>query len=455
MPHIYLLLTIIIVVCAIASWILPAGQFEHMINDAGKEVVVPGTYHIIESTPVGPFETVQAFYKGMVKGAGVIFFVFISYASIGLIIQSGAFNGLVAFLLKNLKGNTRAIIIPIFMVVIGLASSTIGVFEETLPFIPIFVGISIAMGYDALVGLAIVAVGAGLGYSGAMMNPFTVGMAQSIAGLPQMSGMGYRFVCHMIMVAVASVFIVRYALKVQKDPTKSLVYGDDFSQFSMSADDIHNHPFGIREKMVLFTLVAGIGVIVWGSKVKGWYFDEINAVFLIMGIISAIIMGWGPNDIAERITKGFTDIAMACLMIGIARGILVVLEAGNIIDTVVYGLSIPLSKLPGWLSADAMLLVQTVLNFLIPSGSGQAVTSMPIMAPLADLIGISRQTAVLAFQFGDGLSNIIWPTAFAPVICGIAGIKLEKYWKWIIPLFILLLLTQAVLMAASLAVWTV
>lgn len=453
LPHIYVLLTIIIAICAIASWILPAGEFDHMINEAGNEVVVPGTFHLIESTPVGPFEALQSFYKGMVNGSGVIFFVFISYASIGLIIQSGAFNGLVAGLLKVFKGNSKVAIIPIFMLVIGLASSTIGVFEETLPFIPIFIGISIAMGYDAIVGLAIVALGAGMGYSGAMMNPFTVGMAQSIAGLPQMSGMGYRFFCHMVMIAVASVFIIRYALKIQKDPTKSLVYGDDFSQFSMSAEDIENHPFGIREKLVLFTLVAGIGVIVWGSKVHGWYFDEINTIFLIMGLVSAIIMGWGPNDIAERMTKGFTDIAMACLMIGIARGILVVLQAGNIIDTVVYGLSIPLSKLPGWLSADAMLLVQTFLNFLIPSGSGQAVTSMPIMAPLADLIGISRQTAVLAFQFGDGLSNIIWPTAFAPVICGIAGIKLEKYWKWIIPLFLLLILTQCVLIAGSLLVW--
>lgn len=453
LPHIYVLLTIIIVVCAIASWILPAGQFETMVNEAGKEVVVPGTYHIVESTPVGPFETIQSFYKGMVNGAGVIFFVFISYASIGLIIQSGAFNGLVAFLLRVLKGNTRVVVIPIFIFVIGMASSTIGVFEETLPFIPIFIGIAIAMGYDALVGLAIVALGAGIGYSGAMINPFTVGMAQGIAGLPPMSGLGYRFFSHMVMIVVASIFVIRYALKIQKDPTKSLVYGDDFSQFSMSADDIEQHPFGIKEKMVLFTLVAGICVIVWGSKVHGWYFDEINAIFLLMGIISALIMGWGPNVIAEKMTKGFQDIAMACLMIGIARGILVVLQAGNIIDTVVYGLSIPLSKLPAWLSADAMLLVQTLLNFLIPSGSGQAVTSMPIMAPLADLIGISRQTAVLAFQFGDGLSNIIWPTAFAPVICGIAGVKLEKYWRWIVPLFLLLILTQALLLIGSTFVW--
>ena len=168
-----------------------------------------------------------------------------------------------------------------------------------------------------------------------------------------------------------------------------------------------------------------------------------------MGIISSIIMGWGPNTIAKKIAQSFSDIAVACMMIGIARGILVVMQDGHIIDTVVYGLSIPLSKLPGWLSGEAMLLVQSLLNFLIPSGSGQAVTSISIMAPLADLCGISRQVAVLAFQFGDGLSNILWPTAMAPIMCGIAGVKMEKWWKFLVPVFLVLLLTQAVLIAAA------
>ena len=389
----------------------------------------------------------------MVAGADVVFFVFVAYASIGLIIASGAFNGLVAWMLKILKGNARVIIIPIFITLIGAASSSIAVFEEMFPFIPIFVGIAIAMGYDAIVGLSIVALGTGLGYSGSIMNPFTVGMAQEIAGVPQLSGSGYRLICHLVMIAVASVFVIRYALKIQKDPTKSLVYGDDFSRLAMSEDDVHKHPFGIREKGVLAVLVAGIVVIVWGVKAQGWGFGDIATTFLIMGVISSFIMGWGPNTIAEKMANGFKDIAVACLMIGIARGILVILQSGHIIDTVVYGLSIPLTNLPGWLSSIAMLIVQTLINFLIPSGSGQAVTSMPIMAPLADLVGISRQTSILAFQFGDGLSNVLWPTASAPIICGIAGIKIEKWWKWFVPLFLLLLLTQAVLVAISTIVW--
>ncbi|CUP19382.1 TIGR00366 family protein [[Clostridium] symbiosum] len=448
MPHIYVLLISITIICAAASWFLPAGEFERALSDAGREMVVPGTYHVIESTPVGFFTLVQSIYNGTVDAAGVIFFVFISYASIGLIIASGAFNGLVASMLRILKGSARAIIIPVFITLIGCASSTIGVFEEMFPFIPIFVGIAIAMGYDAIVAL-----GTGLGYSGAVMNPFTVGMAQSIADVPQMSGAGYRIICHIILIAVASFFVIRYALKIQADPTKSLVNGDDFSSLAMDSDHIENKPFGIREKLVLATLVAGIVVIVWGTKAKGWYFAELSAVFLLMGLVSGFIMGWGPNEIAEKVAKSFSEIAVACMMIGIARGILVVLQAGHIIDTIVYYLSIPLSQLPGAISAVAMFLVQTGINFFIPSGSGQAVTSMPIMAPLADLIGISRQSAVLAFQFGDGLSNIIWPTSMTPIICGIAGVKIEKWWKWFVPVFIVLVLTQSILMAVSVVIW--
>lgn len=449
LPHIYVILVSLIVICAAASWIVPAGQFERIANEAGKMVVVPGTYQSMESTPVTPFVMVQSIYQGMLDGAGVSFFVFLSYASIGLIISSGAFNGLVVGLLKRVNKKTRTIIIPVFMLLLGLISSTIGCFEEFFPFIPIFVGISIAMGYDAIVGLAIVALGAGIGYSGATMNPFTVGMAQSIAGVEPLSAIGFRLFSHMAMLVVGALYTMRYAMKIQKDPTKSIVYGDNFDKIALNSDSLENHPFGIREKLVLLTLAIGIGVIIYGTSTYHWYFSELAAVFLIIGLVSAAIMGWGPNVIAEKMSASFSDIAVACIMIGLARAILSVLTQGNIIDTVVYAISTPLATLPSWIAAEAMLVVQTLLNFLIPSGSGQAVVSMPIMAPLADVLDIPRQIAVLAFQFGDGLSNIMWPTAFAPIICGIAGIKLEKWWKFMVPVFGMIFLTQMALIALA------
>ena len=446
LPHIYILLFSIIVVCTILTWILPAGEFDRVVNEAtGRTVAVAGTFHTVEQSPVGIFQMFQAIYNGMCDAGSVTFFVFISYASINIIISSGAFNGLVAGLLKVFKGKARVAIIPIFMFIVGIASSTIGLFEEWFPFVPVFAGIAVAMGFDAVVGVAIVAFGAAMGYSGAMMNPFTVGVAQGIAEVAPMSGMGYRFFCHMALLVVGSALTIRYALKIQADPSKSLVYGET-EHITMSEDDVQNSPFGIREKLVLLILLAGIIAVVYGCKVYGWYFAELSAVFVIMGILSAIVMGWGPNKIGELYSKGFTDIAMACMMIGLARGILMVLQAGNIIDTVVYYFSLPLAAFPSWFCGVAMLAMQTLLNFLIPSGSGQAATSVPIMAPLSDLLGVSRDTAVLAFQFGDGLSNVLWPTAFPAVLAGLAGIKVEKWWKFAIPVGVALFLTQAVLM---------
>ena len=446
LPHIYILLFSIIVVCTILTWVLPAGEFDRVVNEAtGRTVAVAGTFHTVEQSPVGIFQMFQAIYNGMCDAGSVTFFVFISYASINIIISSGAFNGLVAGLLKVFKGKARVAIIPIFMFIVGIASSTIGLFEEWFPFVPVFAGIAVAMGFDAIVGMAIVAFGAAMGYSGAMMNPFTVGVAQGIAEVAPMSGMGYRFFCHMALLVVGSALTIRYALKIQADPSKSLVYGET-EHITMSEDDVQNSPFGIREKLVLLILLAGIIAVVYGCKVYGWYFAELSAVFVIMGILSAIVMGWGPNKIGELYSKGFTDIAMACMMIGLARGILMVLQAGNIIDTVVYYFSLPLAAFPSWFCGVAMLAMQTLLNFLIPSGSGQAATSMPIMAPLSDLLGVSRDTAVLAFQFGDGLSNVLWPTSFPAVMAGLAGIKVEKWWKFAIPVGVALFLTQAVLM---------
>lgn len=448
LPHIYVLLFGLIVLCTILTWVLPAGEFERVVNESGRTVAVAGTYHVVEQTPVGPFQMFQLIYQGFLNAGEVLFFVFISYASINIMISSGAFNGLVAFLLRIFKGNARVAIIPIFITLVGAASSTIGLFEEWFPFIPVFVGIAVAMGYDAVVGLAIVALGAGMGYSGAAMNPFTVGVAQGIAEIPFMSGAGFRVICHAVMIVVGSILTIRYALKVQADPTKSYVYGDTVSQ-NMSEEELKNSRFGVREALVLCILFAGIIVVIYGCNTYGWYFQELSAVFMIMGLLSAIVMGWGPNVIGEKFADGFSNVAMACMMIGLARGILMVLQAGTIIDTVVYYFSLPLSAFPAWLCGVAMLVMQTFLNFLIPSGSGQAATSMPIMAPLADLLGVTRDTAVLAYQFGDGLSNIVWPTAMAPIMAGLAGVKVEKWWKFVVPVFLCLLVTQAVLMVIA------
>lgn len=450
LPHIFIILFGITVFCAILTWIVPAGEFDRVENAAtGKMVAVAGSWHEVDPSPVGLFQLFQSVFNGMVNASEIIFFVFIAFASTTFIIKSGAFDGLVVVLMKIFKGKSSVLIIPLFMALFGLGSSTVGMFEEWLPFIPIFAAIFIGIGYDAVVGLAVVALGAGIGYSGAAMNPFTVGVAQGIAEVEYMSGAGFRVFCHVCMLAVGSILVIRYALKVKADPTKSLVYGDDFTELLNAGGEVGEREFGWRQKLVLLDLLVAIAFVVWGTKVHGWYFAELSAVFLIMGIVAAIIMGYKINEVGDIFAKGCVEATTAAMMIGLARSILIVLQSGNIIDTVVYAFATPLSYLPVWLSAIAMLIMQTLLNFFIPSGSGQAATSMPIMAPVADILGITRDTAVLAFQFGDGLSNIVWPTAYAAIMAGLAGVKVEKWWKFIFPIFFALIGVQAVLMVVA------
>ena len=299
-----------------------------------------------------------------------------------------------------------------------------------------------------LMGLAVIAFGAGIGYAGAMMNPFTVGVAQGIAEVTYMSGIGYRAACHVVMIIIAAIFIMRYASKVKDDPTKSYLYGTALAPTGEAAD-VENMKFGWQQKLVLLDLVATIALVVIGVIKWGWYFSQICGIFLIMAIVAAIIMRWNLHQIGDMFVEGFKDATTAAIMIGIARGVKLVLTEGGIIDTVVYGLTLPLSHLPAWLCGIAMLVMQTILNFFIPSGSGQAAVSMPIMAPMADLLGLNRDVAVLAYQFGDGLSNIIWPTAFAAVVSGLAGVPLDKWWKLAFKLFGLLVAAQAILMVIA------
>jgi len=448
LPHIFVLLFCIVLLCTILTWIIPAGQFDRVVNDAGREIAVAGTWHKVDPTPVGFMGFFTSFYDGMLLAAEIMITVFIAFASVQFVLKSGAFDGLVVALMKVFKGKSSVIVIPLFMAIIGIASSTIGMFEEWLAFIPIFAAIFIGLGYDAMVGLAVVALGAGMGFSGATINPFTVGVAQGIAEVPYMSGVGFRLLCHAAMLVVGGGLTIRYALKVKADPTKSYVYGDDFSSIVGNDSDVKAE-FTWRQKVVLVDLFAAIAVIVYGVNTYGWYFAEITAVFMVMGLVAAIVMGFKPDQIAMVFQEGFKDACTAAMMVGIARATLIVLQEGNIIDTVVYYFSEPLSYLPAWAAAVFMLIMQTALNFFIPSGSGQAAVSMPIMAPTADLLGIPRDIAVLAYQFGDGMSNIVWPTAFAAIMAGLAGVKLEKWWKFIFPIFGCIILTQAVMIVIA------
>ena len=450
LPHIFVLLFIIIIICTILTWIIPAGSFDYVENEDGRNIAVAGTWHAVDDVdPVGPFRMLGLVYEGMIDAADIVFLIFITYSSTTFIIKSGCFDGLVAFLMRIFKGNSSVITIPIFLIALGAGSSTVGMCEEWYPFVPVFVTLYMGMGYDAMVGLGVVALAACCGYAGAFMNPFTVGVAQGIAELPYMSGALYRILCHAIFIVIASFFLMRYASKVKNDPTKSVLYGTDLAPVDTSEMDIEHLKFDTRQKLVLLDLIVAVAVIVFGVFKYGWYLSEICAVFLLMAFVAAIIMKWSINQVGEMFAAGITDAAVAGAMVGLSRGIVMVLREGGIIDTVVNGLTIPLQVLPVGITAIAMLFFQTILNFFVPSGSGQAAVSMPIMAPLADLLGVSRQTAVLAYQFGDGLSNSYWPTADIVIMAGLAGIKLDKYYKVFTTCFLCIFIAQIILVEVA------
>ncbi len=450
-PHTYVLLFSLIILAVIGTYVLPAGQFDRIHDEkTNKTLVVPGSYHTVEQTPVSFFDTFISVQKGMIDAASVVFFVFIVYASFYVVLQTHALHAFIGLLLRLLKGK-EILMIPVFMYTFALAGSIFGMFEETFGFIPLFVGLAIAMGYDAIVGMSMVSFGVAMGFAAAFINPFTVGLAQKFAELPLLSGFGFRVVCWFVLVTMAVLWTMRYAIKIKKDPSKSYMQGVNMGSLALDHDELVNTRFSGRDRVILAVVVGMVALLVWGVMEKGWYFNQLAGLFLIMGISCGFLAGWGPNKLASVYVEGLKDIVFGALVIGLSRGILIVMKEGNIIDTVIYGLAQPLAQFPSWVAAEGMLFVQTLINFFIPSGSGQAATTMPIMAPLADLLGVTRQTAVLAFQFGDGFSNILWPTTLLPVICGIAHVPIERWWKYFLPFFFLLLPVQMIFMFAAVA----
>jgi len=421
-PHTFVLLFALIIVAVIGSYIIPAGEFDRATDpNSGRTVVVPGTFHRVEQNPQHPFKTFIALQKGSIDAADVVFFVFFVYASFYTVLQTGALHSFIGGLLRALRGK-EVVLIPVFMYIFALGGSVFGMFEETFGFIPLFVGLAIAMGYDAIVGMCMVFL--------------TVGM-------------GFRIVSWFVFVTMAVIWTVRYALRIKKDPSKSLLAGVDMGKLALNHDELVDKKATGRDRLILAWVVGTIGVLIWGVIAKGWYFDELAGLFVIMGIATGLIAGWGPSKIAATFLEGCKDIVFGALVVGLSRGILVVMREAQIIDTVVYAMSQPLAALPRWIAAEGMLVVQTLINFFIPSGSGQAATTMPIMAPLSDLLGISRQTAVLAFQYGDGFSNLLWPTTLLPVVCSIAKIPIQKWWRFFVPFFGLLLVAQVIFIAVS------
>ena len=307
------------------------------------------------------------------------------------------------------------------------------------------------MGYDALVGVGISVVPVGIGFASATVNPFTIGVAQTISELPLFSGLSFRIVVLCVMTLVTIFYVLRYADKVKKDPSKSYVADVDYSDLVIDETRMNTEMTTAR-KLSLASLVIGVLVMAYGLIFLGWYINQVAAIFMIVAILVGIFNKWTPNAIASTVCDGMAKGILSAVIVGVARGILMVLTRGNIMDTIVHACVTRLENLSLYVSSIGMLVFQTLLNFLIPSGSGQAAVSMPIITPIADLIGMNRQIAVLVFQFGDGFSNLLWPTGFMVIACALGKIPLSRYYKWITPFFLISFVIQVIFVLAAVAI---
>ncbi|SHH01687.1 Uncharacterized membrane protein YfcC, ion transporter superfamily [Anaerosphaera aminiphila DSM 21120] len=444
MPHTYVILVIMLLLVTALSWFIPSGEYDR-IEDPETEriIVVDGSYHSVEKEYVTPFQAVGAIAEGMVESSDIIFFILFAYGMVYMLIKSGAFFGGIAQVLRIFKGKEK-IMLPVLMVLFAVAGSTVGISEEFYGIIPVFVGIGIAMGYDGLVGGSIICLSMAVGFSANTTNPFSIGIAQSLAGLPMMSGMLYRIIIFIVFTGLSIFYVMNYAEKVRKNPELSLVKDVDFGHLKgMSREEMNKLPFTNRHKILLGIFVMSIVIMVLGTILGGWYLRELSALFIIMMVIIGLVAGFSLNEICENFLESVGEIIFGALVVGFARSIMVVMTEANIIDSIVFYMSEILIKLPKYLAAIGMLIFQNLLNFFITSNSGQAAVSIPLMTPIGDMIGLTRQTTVLAYTFGAGFSDIFWPTGCA-VMCGLMGVPMNKWYRFITPLFLMMFVLEII-----------
>lgn len=448
-PHTLILLAAMIVMAWLLTWVLPAGSFDTTTTDAGRQVVVPDTWHTIDDAPeLSPITILTVIPRALADAQGVIFFVLIVGGVLGVVRATGTLDAALGRMLERF-GNRSSTLILGGMLIFGIASSTFGMAVEYIALIPILITLCRGLRIDTIAAVGTVAAGYGVGYGAAAINPFTVLVAQDVAGLAPGSGLALRLVIFLPLLAIAFHHVWRYAQRVQADPRASLVHDIPAAQ----PPELTEHPtLERRHLLVLGAMLATLVALVLGITLQGWYLTELSALFLALAVAAWMLGGLQADDAARAFGEGAAVMTMTALLVGFARGIGLMLEDGEVLHTIVHYLSLPLSMVGPELAAVGMLAVQSMLNLFIPSGSGQAFVTMPLMAPIGDIVGVSRQVAVLAFQFGDGFMNIIVPTnAVLMGMLGVAGIPYDRWLRFIWPLVVKLLAAAALILVV--AVW--
>lgn len=508
-PHTYVIVFSVVVLAAMLTWFVPGGAFDRQtvsVSGIDRSVVVPGSFHYTESHPQ-TWQVFSALFDGFVDKADIIIFILIIGGAFWIMNESKAIDVAIQAVLrftKKIEGNRLIrkigadnLIFILIMSMFSFFGAVFGMSEETIAFIIIFVPLAISMGYDSIVGVSLCFVAAALGFAGAFLNPFTIGIAQGLSNLPLFSGLEYRLFLWVVISTVGFIYILRYAKRIKKDPSRSPVREDDnyWRQLHASGQGqvVYNTPVSGWVTYILLTAVMAVfscyfpmtvmtfgessmnipaipvltalfGLTGWialrksvhffiieillftifflitGVMGYGWYIMEIATLFFVMGLATGIAMSYTPNRITKLFLDGVRDIQSAAVIVGLAGGIIIILNNGQIIDTLLYKLSESISGMGRMASVSMMYVVQNLINLVMPSGSAKAALTMPMMSQFSDLIGVSRQATVVAFQFGDGFTNMITPTSGVLLgVLSVAKIPYDKWFKWVLPLMIILI----------------
>lgn len=461
-PHVYAIIFALMVIFAVLTWIVPSGSYQRQeVN--GREVTVAGTYEQSEKTYIdeetgdevdlrqGVFDVLQAPTRGIQEAIEVVAFILIVGGSFQVITKTGAITSGMGRVVRRFK-NKDILIIPIAMVLFALGGTSFGMAEETLPFFAIFMPIMMAMGFDSMTAFMVVFVGARTGYIASTINPFNVLIAQGILGIQGNPQLWLRMIAWVVLTAVAITWVVLYARRVKKNPESSITFEDDIAKkVEFAADESAlDAEFTGRQKGVLAVFIAGMCLIIWGLVTQGWYMNEISAIFLAMGLLAGVIAGFSQDVIAQEFVAGIADFAFSAIVVGLARGILVIASDGMIIDTILNALATGLGGIPAVLFTTLLYAVENLLAILVPSSSGLAALTAPIFGPLTELMGLNPEAAVWALSMGSATMSLICPTSAILVAgLGVCKIKLGQWWKTVWKFFLVVSLINIVFVAIS------
>lgn len=450
MPDTWIIVFCMVVIVAVLSWIVPPGQYEYEqveVNGTMRDLAKEDSFHFLEEgsgTPTGFLGIFSALYTGCVNAGSTIFMIIICCSTFRIMVQTGAFHSGIGTVMRKL-GNKKVALVVVMMIIFSLCGSVFGMLSELYGFYPLIVAIGIALGYDAMLGFAVLALGEYIGFMAGTLNPYNVAISQGIAQVSIYSNLSYRWLCLIIFMGISIAYVLWYGRRVRKDPTKSLVYGH--KNIHTLDGDLTEYKITKKDALVLVDLGITLVVLAVGLLKYGWGNTQLTGLFLIMSIAAAVICGWSGQKYVDEFVKGVQGIIWGALIAGLSSAIMVVMNDALITDTVIHYLADLLKNAPEALSAQFMLIVQTLINLPVSSATGQAAVTMPIMAPLSDALGLTRDAACLAFQFGDGLSNLLWPTSQIMIVLGVSDIPYQKWLKFFLPLFFIILAAQMIMLA--------